>query len=271
MIRIALLAIACSSLLLPAMGQNTVLILHDSVKIKTDLVSISEDQLFIKDGTLSLNEIYSVRFLNPSEASQRSVLVEKLLSKGILVYAGNELLVYQKPENVVSPNRSKENRPLPEEQQKYQEEELLSRASFGVGLGLDYGGIGVRFTFIPDPHVGIFGAGGFALVGFAYNVGAIVRFIPKKRFTPTASLMYGYNSAILVNGAPQYNKLYYGPSAGVGFQTKFRKDSGNYFHAELIAPSRSSAFYRDLRQLKSSTTISDPLPILISVGYHFAI
>ena len=33
-------------------GQNTIIILNDSVKIKTDLVSTSDDQLFTKAGIL---------------------------------------------------------------------------------------------------------------------------------------------------------------------------------------------------------------------------
>ena len=35
-----------------------------------------------------------------------------------------------------------------------------STESFGIGFGLDYGGIGGRFTYLPDPHFGLFASGG---------------------------------------------------------------------------------------------------------------
>ena len=69
-----------------------------------------------------------------------------------------------------------------------------------------------------------------------------------------------------------YNKIYYGPSVGVGCISKSRKDNKNYWHFELLVPFRSSQFTSDLAALKNNPAIqgvTDPLPVAISIGYHF--
>ncbi|SRR5258706_695606 len=144
--------------------------------------------------------------------------------------------------------------------------------SFGLGIGLDYGGFGGRFTYLLDPHIAVFGAGGYALSGFGYNVGAIARFMPAKKFVPTITAMYGYNAAISVKNAAQYDKLYYGPSIGLGLIRKSNRNEKNYWHYELIIPFRSSDYDADLNAIKSNPSISistTPPPVLFSIGYHF--
>jgi hypothetical protein len=154
--------------------------------------------------------------------------------------------------------------------QKYYKE---SGASFGLGCGIDYGGIiGTRLTLLPDPHVGLFVAGGYALAGAGFNGGIMVRLQPHKKYVPTISGMYGYNAVILIKNAPQYSKLYYGTSIGFGIISRSNRHEGNYWHYEIILPFRSSEFDHDYNVLKNNPNITfnnSPLPVLFSFGYHF--
>ena len=67
-----------------------------------------------------------------------------------------------------------------------------SKANLGFGLGISYGGIGARLSFLPDKHVAIFGAGGYNLNGLGYNFGVEARLLPGKRVVPALLAMYGY-------------------------------------------------------------------------------
>jgi hypothetical protein len=114
--------------------------------------------------------------------------------------------------------------------------------------------------------------GGYALAGFGYNAGAMVIANPDKRISPAFIFMYGYTAAIAISGASQYNKLYYGPSIGFGLRSKSRRNEGNYWQFGLAIPFRPSEFETDFNALKSNpniTGLTKPLPITISIGYHF--
>lgn len=136
----------------------------------------------------------------------------------------------------------------------------------GLGLGIDYGGFGVRCTYLPNPHLGIFAAGGNAIAGFGYNVGAMFRIQPEKRLVPTISGMFGYNGALLVKNASNLSQIFYGPSAGLGAIYKSANDIG-YWHFELLLPFRSANFDKTLNS-SGLNFYTKPLPVLFSVGYH---
>ncbi len=70
---------------------------------------------------------------------------------------------------------------------------------FGYGLGIDYGGIGARFTYLPLKQIGVFAAIGFNFLNFGYNAGLVYRITPnKKRLCPYANFFYGYNALIKI-------------------------------------------------------------------------
>lgn len=145
------------------------------------------------------------------------------------------------------------------------------KGDFGLGVGIDYGGFGGRVTVRPAPAFALFGAGGYNLNGFGYNLGAAARLSPGKKTVPTLGLMYGYNAVIVVDGASQYNRTYYGPSisAGLEFRTK---NPSNHWNLEIVLPFRPQAYTDDLNALKNNAAIqlkNEPWPITISVGYHF--
>ncbi len=148
----------------------------------------------------------------------------------------------------------------------------FDRASLGVGLGLDYGGIGLNFTFFPQENIGLFAAYGYAMVGLSFNAGAKYRYIPNKTATvlPYAIAMYGYNTAIKVKNGESYNKLYYGATVGVGLEFHSKSISRGYWTVAMLVPIRDSDAEQYIDKLKSNPNIevkNEPWPVVFSVGY----
>ena len=150
--------------------------------------------------------------------------------------------------------------------------EADSKVNIGLGVGLDYGGIGGRITFLPIKQLGLFAALGYALVDVGYNFGTQFRITPDNRLCPTVGIMYGYNGVIKVQNASTFDKIYYGTSLSAGLEIHF-KGKPNYLNVELVVPFRSKTFHDDWDKVKQLPNISiqaDPLPIAFSIGYHFA-
>ena len=120
----------------------------------------------------------------------------------------------------------------------------------------------------------MFAAGGYALAGFGYNVGAQGRILPMAKWCPFVSAMYGYNAVIVVQGASGYNQLYYGPSVGAGVEVHRRDNPDNFWRLELILPFRPQEFQDDMDALKKNPLIdirSEPPPFSFSVAFHFGL
>lgn len=148
------------------------------------------------------------------------------------------------------------------------------KQNIGMGLGLDYGGLlGFRYTYMTSPKFGLFGSLGYILVGPGFNFGANYKFTPEKKVTATLGAMYGYNAAIKVVGASEFDQIYYGPSFSVGVEVKNRRNQRNFWNFELVVPIRSSEYQDDMDALLNNPDIeiSEALPIAFSVGYHFGL
>ena len=143
--------------------------------------------------------------------------------------------------------------------------------SAGVGIGLDYGGIGGKLMFAPVKYVALFGAIGYNLNGAGYNGGVVARILPDKKVCPYVTGMYGYNAVIVIEGLRERNKTYFGPSFGGGIELRMR--NRNFWNFGLLFPLRSAEFQDDFDDLKNnpSIEITEPLPVQISVGYHLRI
>lgn len=141
-------------------------------------------------------------------------------------------------------------------------------ASVGIGLGLDYGGIGGKLMFAPVKYVSLFGAIGYNLNGAGYNGGVVIRVLPDSKVCPYVTGMYGYNAVIVIEGLSERNKTYYGSSFGGGIELRMRNK--NFWNFEMLFPLRSTEFRNDFDDLNSnpSIQITEPLPVQISVGYH---
>jgi hypothetical protein len=151
------------------------------------------------------------------------------------------------------------------------EDEPESPFNVGIGIGMDYGGLGGKISGFPLKNFGLFAGVGYNLVKAGYNVGGIVRILPGKKVCPIITGMYGYNAVIVVQGASQYDKVYYGPTFGGGIELHFGNKQ-KFMSFGLLVPIRSQEFYDDWDALKANPGIvdtTDPLPVGISVGYHF--
>ncbi len=131
----------------------------------------------------------------------------------------------------------------------------------GIGIGLDYGGIGAKLTINPLSPVSIFGGLGYNFDAIGFNGGLELNFSPQaKKGTGFLSAMYGYNAVLLQpSGSSRPAETFFGPSFGLG--AKMRSVTGeNFFIIQLIYPIRDQVFMNQAEK---------PWPILFSLGYHF--
>jgi hypothetical protein len=153
----------------------------------------------------------------------------------------------------------------------------LDKVSLGLGLGLDYGGIGANITAYPTKNLGFFLGGGYAMTGFGYNIGAKARIVPNKpapKVFPFAMAMYGYNAVISVSGASEYNKIFYGPSVGFGIDLRLRPWKMGYWSVALIVPFRGQEvddYMNDLEDNHGVDFTSGLIPVAFSIGYRFIV
>lgn len=205
----------------------------NSTKISTQLNGTTQTLLLTIRGPVAFKEIASVSFW---EAIPDSSTIVNLRSHGIAVYLKKQRLAPIKDQIA--------------------ESECKSDFSLGLGLGLDFGGIGVRTTALPRGPVSLFAGLGY----FGYNVGTELKFSPKKRSSGFLSAMYGYNG--VVDNGIYGRQVFYGFSFGLGVKIRAAKSDKNYFSLQTIYPIRGSDF-------KQAAGTSFVFPILISIGFHF--
>ncbi len=149
------------------------------------------------------------------------------------------------------------------------EDPLEGKAFFGLGIGLDHGGFGVRADVKPIPEVGVFGGVGYALAGLGWNAGAICRILPERIVCPYITGMYGYNAAYVLkvqSSSTQVDSdLYYGPSFGAGVEF-MRKSRSAFWNLGVLVPIRS-----DQLEIDHPDAAEKLWPVTISIGYHFSI
>lgn len=144
----------------------------------------------------------------------------------------------------------------------------LDKASFGTGLGFDYGGIGANILVYPIRNFGLFAGAGYAFAGAGFNGGAKIRFWARStsNFHPYLIGMYGYNTAVVASNGSQYSKFFYGTTWGIGVDCR-SIGRNNYWSFALLIPVRSPEVDKYIKPLKLSNPI---LPFGVSIGYHFA-
>lgn len=165
---------------------------------------------------------------------------------------------------------------------KFIEYEPVDTASFtpdvisvGLGLGFDYGGIGVNLMAYPQKNIGLFVGIGYILRGVGYNAGIKLRAISDKKkmpLVPYALAMYGYNAVILIPGAKRFEKTFYGATVGLGFDFYPKKTSDALLSIAISKPFRDPEVERYIEKLKTYHGISFPRPLApigISVGFRF--
>ena len=146
--------------------------------------------------------------------------------------------------------------------------------SIGLGLGLDYGGIGINLQAYLIKYIGIFGGVGFAGYKPSYNAGFKLRFNPEPEnssWVPYFTGMYGYNTVFVVKNITNYNKIFFGPSVGFGVDIRPSNNKKSFWSVQLIYPIRSKEATDYLNYLQNNSNIkmnSTLLPITLSIGYR---
>jgi hypothetical protein len=146
------------------------------------------------------------------------------------------------------------------------------KTTIGIGLGFDYGGIGANLTTYASKNFALFGGLGYAIADVGFNVGAKIRLAPESRVAPFLTGMYGYNAAVAVTNATQYNKVFYGPSFGFGLDFRGRPERHGFWTVALMVPVRGSDVDNYLNDLRSKGVVIGSLPsVALSIGYRFII
>jgi hypothetical protein len=146
--------------------------------------------------------------------------------------------------------------------------------TLGFGFGLDYGGFGGNLTVYPQKNVGLFLGFGYALAGFGYNAGIKLRLLPDhshSKVRPFIEGMYGYNAAIVVTNYTQDNKLFYGPTVGIGLDIGPTTAGKGYLSLAILVPLRGPDAQNYINQLNANGVSfgNNLIPIAFSIGYKF--
>jgi hypothetical protein len=152
----------------------------------------------------------------------------------------------------------------------------VEKISAGLGLGMDYGGIGGNLLVYPQKNVGLFGGVGYAIAGVGFNAGLKYRFLPKKpnaALAPYILAMYGYNAAVAVSNMTELSKIFYGPTFGIGIDFKARPLKKNYWTFALLIPVRKAEVDDYIDNLKNSGVEFNNglMPIAFSIGYRIVL
>jgi hypothetical protein len=150
------------------------------------------------------------------------------------------------------------------------------RANFGLGLGMDYGGvIGVKLAAVIIPNLSVFGAVGYYIVGAGWSTGVtwhILKPARKRWIRPDVKIMFGTNGATYVQGSSSYNQLFYGFTPGAGAEIRFGKSKRNGFDLDLNVPIHGADFFSKLDKMKHDpnlTGVTTPSAVQVSFGYHY--
>ncbi|MCH7402674.1 hypothetical protein ACFOUP_05115 [Belliella kenyensis] len=147
--------------------------------------------------------------------------------------------------------------------------------SLGIGLGLPYGGIiGGKLSHNVQDNFSIFGGLGYNFIGVGFNAG-LTYTVPTEKLTELYFTgMYGYNAVINIEGMPQYQKTYYGPSLGSGLKFNSRRKKGSYWDLGIMIPIRGSNYKNDIEDIENNPMITietKPWPVQFYFGYNFTI
>lgn len=247
-----------------SLAQVVTITKRDSTRLTTQLYRCTDQHMFTSLGNFKLNAVNSLKFLG-KDAEKANFFAPKLRLSGITVWIGNErldpLAPYLTDEELDSLEASESAK------QDSVRDIVVPYGSVGVGLGLDYGGLGARGSIYLSRHLDIFMAVGYAVVDVGVNAGLVFQIAPKARVHPTVSVMYGYNAAMIGINTTQFDKLYYGVSAGEGL--KVRVARVHNIHLSVILPRRPPELFADMGRIRVTNFVEAPPDVLFSVGVLF--
>jgi hypothetical protein len=155
-----------------------------------------------------------------------------------------------------------------------------TRRWLGLGLGQDYGGVGVQLNVVPEDHICLaVGAGLLPGAQFGYNVGIQITPVPSWKDPLFICGMYGYTTVLYdrdESGVLAVSQLI-GVRTGTDLETSVSngftfglgtrihaKDSESYWKLAVLFPLRTGATQRAAESLGM-------MSVTVSVGYHFSL
>jgi hypothetical protein len=147
------------------------------------------------------------------------------------------------------------------------------RVYLGLGIGLDYGGLGGKIEYLPAKTFGVFGGLGYNLKSAGWNVGVTYKTTPDKKVSFNPVVFFGYNGISKVNGAPEYEMTSYGVTAGAHVDIKVG-GKGDKLSVGVFVPVRSSKYKDNHDAMKNDPRIeikSKLMPVAIGIGYNFVL
>lgn len=151
---------------------------------------------------------------------------------------------------------------------------LKGQSSLGIGVGLPYGGIGIKLGYNTSDHVTFFGGLGYNLVGIGANGGIQLSIPSEKQSEFYFTGMYGYNSVIISKDRSVMGGVYAGPSFGTGLKINSMSTRGNFWDVGLLGPVRSPKYKNAIQEIERSRNMrleSKPWPVLFYFGYNYNI
>jgi hypothetical protein len=142
----------------------------------------------------------------------------------------------------------------------------------GLGLGMDFGGVGGKLEYMFLDYAGLFTGVGYNFYGFGFNGGVMLKAMPSKDFTPYLSGMYGYTGVVSIENASEYDRIDYGFSLGGGLE--FKTKNQNAWQIGIVKPFRSQQFldhYQDLVDNPDIQISASLRPIAFSIGFKMVI
>lgn len=159
-------------------------------------------------------------------------------------------------------------------QESVVDSELLKKNSFGLGLGVPYGVLGINLDINCAPNINLSaGVGTTIFAGVGYNIGLkyYLKSIENK-FRPRISAYYGINSMVLKeyigSSKEDEGESYTGFSIGFGAQWMWGMNKLNGLDFDIIYIATSGIDVDELRA--EGFSVDEPGKIKISIGYRRA-
>jgi hypothetical protein len=149
-------------------------------------------------------------------------------------------------------------------------------ASLGLGLGFDYGGLGINLRIKLKDAFSLTAGAGSSFIGMGYNIGLNVSQktnLADNTTVPFANILYGINTVIIITNADAYNRMFKGFTFGFGADFHLFKNKSHAISAELLIPIRSGTAEQYISDLedKGVKFTSGKFPIALSIGIRFGI
>lgn len=149
---------------------------------------------------------------------------------------------------------------------------LKGTASYALGLGLPYGGLGGRLGYNVANYFNVFGGVGYQYAGVGYNIGIRKDFLPLGISQYYVSAMFGTNAHIKGSSSMIDDGLFLGPTIGAGIKLNSKIYRACFLDFGILFPFKSSKFKDKLETMKRnklSNYFDVGWPVILVVGLNF--